>query len=326
MDVELIHATASGIEQRFVSAEADIEVGDDNTFQIRVEYTGYESYQMGDRIFVPGTEFGGRIGVIRSETESNVIMLGGYTWRGLLDKKIISPASGNNYYTASGDLGTITARILNNFVGGSIFTSAGAYGISTSYQFPRYCTVLAGLKKLYAKSGQKLVLYYDQTAGKVVVGPKPVRNMAMQVEMGSDNDLNFVAERKANGVNHLVCLGAGQLKNRLVVHLYVDGSGNISRKKTFYNDAEIVAKYENSQLTTVEDLVEQGTDELEGLMNYDMFEASIDDEAELTLNIGDIIGGRDYITGIYVEAPIARAIMTVEDGIGHIEYKLEGQS
>jgi hypothetical protein len=32
-----------------------------------------------------------------------------------------------------------------------------------------------------------------------------------------------------SGVNHLICLGSGELQNRIVVHLYVDADGNISQ-------------------------------------------------------------------------------------------------
>ena len=43
------------------------------------------------------------------------------------------------------------------------------------------------------------------------------------------------------------------------------------------------------------------------------------------LNIGDIVGGKDYLTGISLKKPIARKIWTVSSGREKISYKLEGE-
>ena len=40
--------------------------------------------------------------------------------------------------------------------------------------------------------------------------------------------------------------------------------------------------------------------------------------------IGDIIGGRDYLTGLYAKKPIVQKIYRVEDGEPSLEYGIEG--
>ena len=45
-------------------------------------------------------------------------------------------------------------------------------------------------------------------------------------------------------------------------------------------------------------------------------------ETATPVAIGDIVGGRDYITGYTVTAPITTKIVKFEDGFVKIEYKL----
>ena len=54
-----------------------------------------------------------------------------------------------------------------------------------------------------------------------------------QIEYSSDMNANYSMVINKMGVNHLICLGSGELRNRTVVHLYVDGNGNISQTQTF---------------------------------------------------------------------------------------------
>ena len=54
---------------------------------------------------------------------------------------------------------------------------------------------------------------------------------------------------------------------------------------------------------------------------FSMDVASLDIDVE----IGDIVGGRDYITGMYAAKPVETKIYHVENGIESIEYELEGE-
>ncbi len=40
---------------------------------------------------------------------------------------------------------------------------------------------------------------------------------------------------------------------------------------------------------------------------------------------GDIVGGRDYITGVSMKKPIGRKIWTISEGKEKVEYKLKGE-
>ena len=52
---------------------------------------------------------------------------------------------------------------------------------------------------------------------------------------------------------------------------------------------------------------------------------SMDVEAlDMEVEIGDIIGGRDYVTGMYAAKPIAKKIYKVSGGKVSLEYEIEG--
>ena len=121
------------------------------------------------------------------------------------------------------------------------------------------------------------------------------------------------------GINHLICLGQGELKNRIVEHLYVDANGVISQTQTFFGENEIAETYDYAGATR-EDLIKSGADQLKGELNLNEF--AIELESEREVQIGDIVGSRDYITGYTVTAPITTKIVKFEDGSVNIEYKL----
>ena len=60
------------------------------------------------------------------------------------------------------------------------------------------------------------------------------------------------------------------------------------------------------------------------MMNIKKFTVDIDYYIETEMQIGDIVGGRDYITGIVVKKPITGKILNIKDGTYKIEYKIEG--
>ena len=51
------------------------------------------------------------------------------------------------------------------------------------------------------------------------------------------------------------------------------------------------------------------------------------DVAKLGINveIGDIVGGKDYLTGMYMSKPVKNIIYEIIDDVESITYKLEGE-
>ena len=61
----------------------------------------------GNIVYAAGTEYGGIIGQVNTQTSLDTVSLKGYTWRGILDKKIIKPPAGQDHLVVSGELNSI---------------------------------------------------------------------------------------------------------------------------------------------------------------------------------------------------------------------------
>lgn len=318
---DIIVAAPDGTELRcMLFSEYDFEIGDEeNSFLVTIPRPEWESVANDSRIYIPGTEYGGLYKRLESDTKNNSVAVGGLTWRGMLQKKIISPPSGQDYATDSGELNAILGARVSAAFPGLFVGSSESTGITVSFQYQRYVTMYDGLKALLKSVGYKMQIEYDQVLRKVVVSAVPIVDYSSEIEYSSDMSADYSMTIDRTGINHLVCLGSGELRNRIVVHLYVDGNGVISQTQTFFGENEIAEVYDYAGASR-DDLIQSGVDQLKGELNLNEF--AIELESEREVQIGDVVGSRDYITGYTVTAPITTKIVKFEDGFVNIEYKL----
>lgn len=322
--MDLILARENGAEVAVIPWNADFECGGSNTFEIEIPkriWKGIESFY--DLVYVPGTEFGGMIGEIVSENEPNSIFLRGDTWRGMMTKKIIIPSAETHYYTAYGNSTEIIKKLLKAFFDDRIVQAAEGIGVQIgSYQFPRYCDLMTGINLMLATKEHTAKIRYVQTAasGYFEVGSSQIRNFSAvpgeEVEIRSDV--------RRNGINHLICLGKGQLGSRMVRHIYLDSSGNVTDRQVMKGRYEQAAVYDFSAAQDAADLIKSGTQYLQDLKSQTILEVtgnSIDKDRE----IGDLVRTTDPITGSIIWKHIDRKILAITGGIPRIEYKLEGE-
>lgn len=312
-----------------MDADIDIAVGsDENDYEVKIRRDRWdERYAYGNIFYIKNTEFGGSIGRKKINTAEDTISLYGRTWRGKLDKKVIRPPDGQDYRKVSGELNTVLNTLVTEQFNDYFVVSQADTGVTvTNYQFDRYCTLLAGITKMLKSVGYKLHIEYVQQErgqpGYVELSAAPIVDYSEQIELSQDSRLNFVFDETKNGVNHLICLGKGELQDRQVIDLYVGQSGSIGTTQYYTGVQEVAEVYENTSAET-EELEEKGREKLQELMNSTSF--SMDVEAlDMEVEIGDIIGGRDYTTGMYAAKPIAKKIYKVEGGKTSLEYEIEG--
>lgn len=327
---ELILADPNGNETRAIlNAEVDLDLGTTNDFAITLSRIGFDDdVPDKSRVFNPGSEFGGLVRRTKTVTDQNTITLGGYTWRGLLSKKIIEPPTGEDYKTVTGELNAIIWDIVEPEYDGLFVASTEDTGVTvTNYKFDRYCTILDGLTKMLKSVGYRLNIVYIQgergDPGVVEVGAVPIVNYSERVELSGDMRLNFIAQSINDGVTHLICLGDGELKDRTVLHLYVQSDGSIGTTPYYTGIDDIVDVYDFPG-AEADVLEEYGREALPDLMSKQSFEMDIE-SLGLDIGIGDIIGGRDYITGITMSKPITGKVWTFKDQVEKIEYTIEGE-
>lgn len=318
----IIVADTNGKELRMLIFDTfDFEVGHDaNDFQITIKREEYEYIPKKARLYIPGTELGGLFRELYTDTEQGTISPGGITWRGMMQKKIIQPDPGQDYATDSGELNAIIkARVETEFPGLFIGVNDST-GETVNWQYERYCTMEDGFKKMLQSVGYKLQLEYSQVDKAVVAQAVPIVDYSSNIEFSSDMRVNYQMQQQGDGVNHLICLGKGELRNRTVRHLYIDADGNVSNTQYYFGEDEIAAVYDSGGSEET-DLVQNGTERIKQEANKDVFNIKVDPEIEVA--IGDIVGGRDYLSGMTMAAPVWSKIVKYASGIVAIDYTLE---
>lgn len=311
-----------------MNADVDFSVGEDNDYEIKIRRDSWrEEYTFGNVLYIPGTEYGGIIGEINTDTSLDTISILGRTWRGKLDKKIIVPPAGQDYATASGELNHILRDLITGQFGDYFVVSQNDTGINIAgYQFERYCTLLAGITKMLKSVEHKLHIEYVQQErgqpGYVELSAVPIIDYSDEIELSQDSQLNFSFKNNRNGVNHLICLGKGELQDRQVIDLYVQKDGSVGTTQYYTGIQEVAEVYEDTSSESAE-LQEKGTEKLQELMNSTTFSMDVE-TLGIDVEIGDVIGGRDYLTGLYAKKPIKGKIHKVTGGKESLEYEIEG--
>lgn len=305
-----------------IKIDVDFEVGDIsalNDFEIISH--ALDAYA----IYIPDTEFGGIIEYDEGTTDNETVTLKGWTWRGLLTQEIIEPPAGKDYRIVSGELNSIIRDILSDVLGGFFTVPDVDTGISTSYQFQLYTTVLEGLMDLLSACGYRLKIYAKKTeAGgsiKVFCEAVPVSTVEGQYDEDTGLKLRFI--RSQMGINHLVCMGTGQLQDRQRVDLYVQENGSIGKTQYYTGLLERTAYYDYNNAESLEELEESGKKRLRELAGYRKLE--ITDIDGKSLEVGDIVVGRHRSMGITVEKPVIKKILRIQDDEETIEYQVKGE-
>lgn len=327
---EFIMADQTGAEIGFWTPESvDVEVSieddsESNTFEntIGIDAWKAEWYAYGNRIYIPDTEYGGLIEDINPVTASNLVYIRGLTWRGLLDKKIIVPREGEVNYTVSGDLNDIIRELVGDRYGTLFYVPEQAAGVTVSaWKIDRYVSVYKGIQKLLDVKEMRLNIRYSQQEKAVELKAVPVKDYSGQIEVSQDCNVDFDIRDCRTGINHLICGGQGEGAERLIVDLYVQEDGSIGRQQYYTGLSEREQFYDYSSAESEETLITEGIKQLESLRNYKKFGMTINN---MDLELGDIVGGREYITGTKLQAPVVRKILSITGGEISLEYKLKG--
>ena len=278
-------------------------------------------------IYALGTEYGGIVGEVLTDTTLDYVELKGLTWRGRMAKKIMQPPAGSDYKVVSGELHTVMKSLIEPEFDGLFVVSQEDTGVSVSnYQFDRYCTLLDGVTKMLKNKGYRLQLSFrreQSEPGYLYIEAVPIVDYSNRIELSRDCQLNYTMDDKRDGVNHLIVTGKGELQDRNVFHLYVQKNGSIGKTQYYTGLQEIAEVYENTS-TETDELEEASRQKLQELMNKKTFKMDVA-ALGIDVNIGDIVGGRDYLTGMYMAKPVENIVYELINGVESKTYKLEGE-
>lgn len=329
--LKFIVANEKGEELGYVKEAnyIDLELGENNDFELEFSTDAWkeEAYNWGYRIFIPNTEYGGLLEERKTSTGQGTVTWLGYTWRGLLSQKIIQQPDNQTHLVVSGDANKIIKDIIGRRFDSLFVVETEVSGIEfKNYQFDRYCTVLDGLEKMLASKQARLKISYKQgTPGlldsAVLLSAVPITDWSEYLEYSQDGRLTFTTEDYRRGINHLICVGEGEGIERQILHLYVQKDGSIGETQYYTGLEEREALYSYTSMEDLEQLKKDGIKHLESLRNYSGMEAHINN---VDVDIGDIVGGRDRVTGMSIQQPVFGKILTVKNNEIDVEYKLKG--
>ena len=292
---------------------------DENNFELKIPASAH-CCNAGFYLYIEGTEYGGIVDDLASDTNEAEVTYTGRTWHGMLNSKILEPNAGEDYLVMTGEANVLLGALITRLGLGDMFAaSTEDSGLTISgYKMNRYIAAYDGIKKMLKTKGGKLRFTFKD--GKVILSAHARGDYTQDGELDSDL-VDLVVARHYHPVNHLICLGRGELAEREVIHPYVDAAGNISKTQTFTGMDERADVYENANAESLEELENGGIDRLKELTLTDEVEASLEEDSD-QYEIQDIVGATDNITGLTVTAEITKKIVTIENGQIIISYEV----
>lgn len=292
-------------------------------------------------LYMENTEYGGIVDRFSVDTGKEEITYNGRTWQGILDTRVILPlastdaststvtitdtdSSGasllNKYLILSGDANRVIEWLIARMGLSDLFrASAEDSGIMiSSYKMNRYVKGYSGIMKMLKASGAKLKIRFRN--GKAELSAEAIVDYSKDEQFDSDLFPLEVSKIK-NQTNHLICLGSGELEERVVLHLYTDASGNISTEQSLFGMDEVVAVFEYPNAESVEELQDSGKDKLKEAWNHDVLRIDFD-ATDNSYDIGDIVGAKEHITGVSASASVTKKIVKIQNGTTTISYKV----
>lgn len=320
--MDLIYADANNVDIGILhDYQLDLAFGEDeNNFELTMPLIAH-CLDKDYTIYIEGTEYGGIIDGYQVNTELRKIVYKGRTWHGIFNSKVITPLSGNDYYIVSGEANSILDEIITYCGLSDLFTASTDTSevVLPSTKIDRYKSAYEALLKTFRNAGGKLTFSYSD--GVCTVGCVPLVDYSQSEEFNSDQ-LSFTIEKNFNAVNHLICLGSGQLSARQRIDLYADADGNISNTQTFTGLDEITEVYDYSSVESLEELEKEGKAELKSRRDDGKIDVKLTHTQDF--DISDIIGATEETTGLTVTKHISKKIVTIEKDRLKVDYNING--
>ena len=322
MGLEYIYTDSNYNELGYLTHfDADIEIGkydvSKNDFELTLSLEDRDPlFTVGSLFYKENTEIGGVIQRLKINTSDNTITLIGPTFRGLLEKEYVQPPAGSAYLTLNGEANTcinvlIDGRFSNLFVVDNI----GASNINVKYDV-RDINLLQALEKALGASNARLCIRH-RVDGKIHLYAEKINDLSDTLQYDNDYQID---KTESKPYNHILCLGKGELLDRLRINLYLQSDGSWTESNQVYTGLDRKTyKHEDVNVESRDELTKNAIEKVTEANESDTLEISFDaDNAELF----DIVGAKENVTGISFKEPITQKIIKISDGDISISYKV----
>ena len=234
---------------------------DENNFECTID-RGAHCCEKGFFLYAEGTEYGGIIDKIRVNTEKDEVTYKGRTWHGVLENKVICPDEGQDYLLLHGEANAVLQQIINRIGLSDLFTaSTDDSGITVlAHQVNRYSYAYTAIKKMLKEFDGKLRIRWVN--GMVELSALPIVDYSQDEEFDT-SQVDFTVEKDYLPVNHIICLGQGDLAERAVIHVFTDENGGVQPYATVdepVKDADYILDESQKVMT--------GSDEVVQVLDY----------------------------------------------------------
>lgn len=325
MGLEYIYTDVNRKELGYLTHfDVDAEIGEygvsKNDFELTLSLEDRDPlFTVGSLFYKENTEIGGVIQRLKINTPDNTITLIGPTFRGLLEKEYVQPSNGNAYLYLDAEANKCIKALIGDRLG-DLYTvdDLGASDINVKYGV-RDINLLQALEKALGASNARLCIKH-RIDGKVHLYAEKINDLSDMLQYDNDYQIDMTVKTESKPYNHILCLGKGELLNRLRINLYLQSDGSWSESNETYKGLNRKTyKHEDVNVEDRAELIKNATEKVAEANESDTLEISFDaDEAELF----DIVGAKENITGISFKEPITQKIIKISDDDVEISYKV----
>lgn len=327
----------------------DLEIGTydngSNDFEIKISSDEWDqNFTYESLFYCEGTEYGGIVKSITIDTNSKKITIGGITPRGILNNDYIEPRTRNDeYYNLQGEANAVLGEYINgsrtifnyinetektisvnNPLNNYFIVSSEDSGIQLNYQ-ARYINTLQAFEKALANAGAKLQFKWTEN-GMIEISAVSIVDHSDKLQFDNDYGLKIVAKKNTNNYNHCIGLGKNELKDRQIVHVFKINDEYLELNEitdiSSISSNLVTMVYDYSSVESVDELIEGTKTKLQEAQEKN--ELSMEFE-NLDADICDLVGAKEYITGISLKTAITRKILkaTFYEDSDENEYDIE---
>ena len=279
--------------------------GADNEFEIKLGL--YENnIKKGALIYdESGSEIGGIVYGVKVDTSNQTLTLKCKTWRGMLKDHIVKPPKNEDYFVFDGDANEVLEMMINNSYDGFIQAAKSASNIHITGRI-RYKDILTTLDDVLSDVGGRIKITFD--GERAICEVVPAKDVSDKICLDNDYGIPINAE-DSYGYNHIIALGKGELKERQLCELWVKEDGSITDNANDNIPCGLKLRtyiYDYSSVESLEELRKAANKKLREIGAIKKLEIS---QIELNLEIGDIVGAAERVTGINMKKQVTRKII-----------------
>lgn len=290
-----------------------------NDFELTVDIASPERIEDGALVYVEGTEYGGVVDEREASSSDGTIRYRGRSWHGMLRDRVLCPDAGADYLTVSGEANAVLLSLVSRMGLSDVMTvSSAASGIEVKHQFERFCDAYSGIRAMLSASGARLAVAYDSVASRAVLSAVPVVDWS---DGPTSDQAGVDVTKVSRPYNHLVCLGSGELRGRVVQHWYADEAGKVSGKQSLFGVDERATTYDYSN-AGADELSVKGPKKLSEYQQADSMDATLDVDGAYA--VGDVVPGTDVGTGTEVSVVVGTVDATVDELGVTVTYRAGG--